>query len=601
MARSIGKKFLCFILTVGVLCSALVWSVAADKPDVDIPPNWYGFSADELHYEEVDGTYYIYTVNNNEASIINVHTTYRGPEKTVLTLPATLGGCPVTTLGDIERTPEIFLYLNYNDEDDEYEYDPGLKYITKIIIPEGCEYIADMSLWCGDSQDKDPEFNFVFPTSLKKIYGYPITAMVTDGAYGKLFVVPECEYTDFYWFYEEARMSLLFDTVVVPARYPELVIEINGGICSDYDNDYLGDVLYLPANLTNETVLETFFYYDWDDEGNDMIPFLKWHMDFEIHCAPDCEWLSVFAKPEYEDEIQDFIVTDVVPATSIAFDNETVYIAQGDYRDIAAKTYPSEAMWKTCDYVSSNPEVVKINENSGRITALKEGTATITATHCERGFTDSYNVVVLPEGAELPPDEPATEEPTTEEPTTEEPSTEEPTTEEPTTEEPTTEEPTTEEPTTEEPTTEEPTTEEPTTEEPTTEEPTTEEPTTEGPTTEEPTTEEPTTEEPTTEEPTTEEPTTEEPTTEEPTTEEPTTEEPTTEEPTTEEPTTEEPTTEEPTTEESTTEEPTTEEPTTEEPPTGSDGESFFARLWNFLVRIYRYIVNVFKTIFGVE
>ena len=545
MARSIGKKFLCFILTVGILCSALVWSTAADKPDVDIPPNWYGFSADELHYEEVDGTYYIYTVNNNEASIINVHTTYRGPEKTVLTLPATLGGYPVTTLGDIEKAPEIFSYLNYNGEDYEYEYDPGLKYITKIIIPEGCEYIADRSLCCGDSQDKDPEFNFVFPTSLKKIYGYPITAMVTDRAYGKIFVVPECEYTDFYWFYEEALMALMFDTVVVPARYPELVIDINDHY-TGYGHGFDGDAIYLPASLTNETVLEAFFYYDWDDEGNDMVPFLRWYLDFEIHCAPDCEWLSVFTKPEYEDEIQDFIVTDVVPATSIAFDNETVYIAQGDYKDVAAKTYPAEAMWKTCDYVSSNPEVIKINENSGRITALKEGTATITATHCERGFTDSYNVVVLPEGTELPPDEPATEEPTTEEPTTEEPTTEEPTTDEPTTEEPTTEEPTTEEPTTEEPTTEEPTTEEPTTEEPTTEEPTTEEPTTEEPTTEEPTTEEPTTEEPTTEEP-------------------------------------------------------TTEEPTTEEPPTGNDGESFFARIWSFILHIYRFVVNTFKSIFGIE
>ena len=305
MARSIGKKFLCFILTVGVLCSALVWSVAADKPDVDIPPNWYGFSADELHYEEVDGTYYTYTVNNNEASIINVHTTYRGPEKTVLTLPATLGGYPVTTLGDIERTPRIFLYPNYNGEDYEYEYDPGLKYITKIIIPEGCEYIADCSLNFDDA-DKDPEFNFDFPTSLKKIYGRPIYAFIPYQIAGKLFIVPECEYTDFYGFYREAWESLLFDTVVVPARYPELVIKVNGDNESYYGNSFEGDVIYLPANLTNETVLETFFYYDWDDEGNDMIPFLKWHMDFEIHCAPDCEWLSVFAKPEYEDEIKDF-------------------------------------------------------------------------------------------------------------------------------------------------------------------------------------------------------------------------------------------------------------------------------------------------------
>ncbi|MBR6620423.1 MAG: Ig-like domain-containing protein, partial [Clostridia bacterium] len=54
----------------------------------------------------------------------------------------------------------------------------------------------------------------------------------------------------------------------------------------------------------------------------------------------------------------------------------------------------AEAVWTACDYVSSNPEVVKVDPYSGRITALAEGEATITATHVERGFVDTCTVKV---------------------------------------------------------------------------------------------------------------------------------------------------------------------------------------------------------------
>ena len=57
------------------------------------------FDTSTFLYETVDGVDYIYIVNNGEATILNIHIQYRGPEKIVLTLPTTLGGYPVKTIG----------------------------------------------------------------------------------------------------------------------------------------------------------------------------------------------------------------------------------------------------------------------------------------------------------------------------------------------------------------------------------------------------------------------------------------------------------------------------------------------------------------------
>jgi hypothetical protein len=91
------------------------------------------------------------------------------------------------------------------------------------------------------------------------------------------------------------------------------------------------------------------------------------------------------------------IITDVTPAEYIAFPEETVNIHVGDVVDLEAKTYPTDAIWTACDYDVSDPSIVKIDDYSGRITALKEGTVTVTATHCERGFVDTCTVNVVPE------------------------------------------------------------------------------------------------------------------------------------------------------------------------------------------------------------
>ena len=344
---------------------------------------WHLFS-DELLYDTVNGSEYIYIVENGEASILNVQINYWGPEKLPFVFPEKLGGYPVTTIGygDVE----VFLYLKYgNDFVSENvtkwaEYDPSLLYVSEIIIPEGYKYINDRAFSCVTEK-------ISFPKSLRSVFGRAFDYLYTsvNDNNEKCLVLPECSFS-----------------------YSALDYSIDCGGCNKFvtlpsriDSSYFVECLryynssvYFPSNYSYNSVLNSFYYFEaaagdsgeiWPIRGTSMT----------LHCAPDSEFLQVFEDYEIPNGLT--IVTDVTPAEHIEFPDETVNIHVGDVVDLEAKTYPTDAIWTACDYEVSDPSIVKIDDYSGRITALKEGTVTVTATHCERGLVDTCTVNVVPE------------------------------------------------------------------------------------------------------------------------------------------------------------------------------------------------------------
>ncbi len=354
---------------------------------------YWGYANKNWLTETVGGVKYAYKVENGEAAILNIQTNYYESNDFVLTLPTSLGGYPVTTIGDSEEQVEVLMYLSYTDSlyPEGYnpetgiiaEHDPAFGYDSKIIIPEGYEYIEDMAFYLSNNI-------WSFPKSLKYIGKYNFVGVKIEGNPEDTFIYPECGAGEFDpMLYTNVVNGLYsYKKIIPPSR-------VKGDVQILFHNEktYQGEI-YIPANYTYEELYDTFFYNEPSlGNGGEIMPT---RVSATIHCAPDCEWLSIFnTKTYYEDfTYWDQIVTDVIPATSIAFDCDTVNLKVGEYKDIEAKTYPEEALWTACDYVSSDPSVVKVDEYSGRITALKGGTATITATHCERGFTDSYTVNV---------------------------------------------------------------------------------------------------------------------------------------------------------------------------------------------------------------
>ncbi len=116
------------------------------------------FEEEDLCFETLNGVDYIYIVDNGEATILNVRTNYIGPNETVYVFPTHLGGYPVTTLGDIKyENIGVFAYMKLPNEEwpanpsGNYDVDPGLYYVSAIVIPEGYKYIGGYSFACFDN------------------------------------------------------------------------------------------------------------------------------------------------------------------------------------------------------------------------------------------------------------------------------------------------------------------------------------------------------------------------------------------------------------------------------------------------------------------
>ncbi len=397
--KKLGKKIISLILVLCMFISVIAFDVLASTQSVS---DYHYYNLAEYALPEgycteiVDGTLYAYLVEDGEAFILNIQTNRCGPDKTVLTLPTMLGGYPVTSIGTPNDHRYIFEYLSYTDSlypegYDEAtglgysECDPGLSYVSKIIIPEGYKHIySGAFLMCVN-------LAFSFPKSLETMQGSLFDELYTDVPAqlgNKCVILPECKYYDYTssLYTRPIFIDGSNDTVVLPSRDVDFSLALTEAINSEKYS------LYLPANLSVDKLKYVFFNPYYGDYG------VEWHSNYNCttyYCAPDSEFLSLFE--EHGAHKYATIITDVTPAEYIEFPEEIVNIHVGDVVDLEAKTFPTEAIWTACDYEVSDPSIVKIDEYSGRITALKEGTVTVTAKHCERGFVDTCTVNVVPE------------------------------------------------------------------------------------------------------------------------------------------------------------------------------------------------------------
>ncbi len=391
-----------FLIVVLIFSLSVIDSFAESVEDVDymVHSAEYYFQGIEenLCFETVDGSDYIYIVVDGEAVLLSFRTNFKGPEKSVFTLPTFLGGYPVTTIGyeiksnGSKRSYDASWFIHHGDDVfTEYpeliyypDWDPGLNYVSCFVIPEGYRKICNNSLAGVGCQVS-------FPKSLRTISGTPFEGLYTDvrsDTNKKFTVLPECQYinpTSFPIAYS------VWGATYFPSR-----------LGSEWLVDYFyrGEI-YIPYNYSYKTITSSFFFYYYDPVSDEQ----QWQADQEknygkntiVHCAPDSEFLKAYNAITLNNYYT--VITDVVPAEYIAFPSDVVNVSVGEVMDLEAKTYPAEAIWTACDYTVSDPSIVKIDEYSGRITALKEGTVTVTATHCERGYVDTctVNVTTKPE------------------------------------------------------------------------------------------------------------------------------------------------------------------------------------------------------------
>ncbi len=392
--NKLAKRALSILVIFCVLAGIVAFDTLAQGQPI-VKYHYYNLAEyilpDGYRTDIVDGILYAYVVENGEAAILNIQTQRSDMEKSPMVFPTELGGYPVTTIGGDQC--EIFLYLSYTDslypegydEGTGYgyaEYDPNRNCISEYVIPEGYKYIEAHAMY---SLGK-----VTFPKSLRIIDGSAFDMLYTyvDENNGKHTFLPECYYTNLLSLSHMLYAANL-ESIILPSRIEENSSQLLNLLRT-------GSVLYVPSNISVEKFSDALYYFE-AAAGDSGEIWPRRDATCTIHCASDSEFLSVFE--EYGDHPYATIITDVTPAEYIAFPSETVNVNVGEVMDLEAKTYPSDAIWTACDYTVSDPSIVKIDEYSGRITALKEGTVTVTATHCERGYVDTctVNVTTKPE------------------------------------------------------------------------------------------------------------------------------------------------------------------------------------------------------------
>ena len=99
-------------------------------------------------------------------------------------------------------------------------------------------------------------------------------------------------------------------------------------------------------------------------------------------------------------------VRDKIPVTGIKMDKQQLALAQGQKETLRASMIPANADDRRVTWISSEPLVAEV-DGAGTVTALKEGTAVITATSKEGGYTAACQVTVTKEEEPVKPEEPA--------------------------------------------------------------------------------------------------------------------------------------------------------------------------------------------------
>lgn len=95
----------------------------------------------------------------------------------------------------------------------------------------------------------------------------------------------------------------------------------------------------------------------------------------------------------YDADTVVFNIADPIAATGVSVTPATASLVEGATQQLSAMIEPNDATNKSVTWESSAPAIATVS-TTGLVTAVSEGTATITATTADGGFTDTCAVTV---------------------------------------------------------------------------------------------------------------------------------------------------------------------------------------------------------------
>lgn len=130
---------------------------------------------------------------------------------------------------------------------------------------------------------------------------------------------------------------------------------------------------------------------------------------FRQTVAPNEQWFfapTIYEVNGSEPTIQDLLnpSSGNVAANGISLSTNNLNLDVGESQNLVASVSPSNATDQSVAWASSNSSVVTVN-SGGLVTALSEGSVTITATTVDGGYTEEATISVSDSGGSNPPTE----------------------------------------------------------------------------------------------------------------------------------------------------------------------------------------------------
>ena len=179
---------------------------------------------------------------------------------------------------------------------------------------------------------------------------------------------------------EDGRIEVVFDSYMIPSTVSDIVLLDNESNIIEYNLNYDDS-----ETDVNGVVFARIYYLELSDDVT--------IDDVKVLQVPDT--LLNYANNAVAEYDYDFTKPDgPISVTGVTLDQTELKMYISDTAELKATVEPSDADNQNVTWTSDNEDVATVDEN-GKVTGKKPGTANITVTTEDGGYTDSCKVTVL--------------------------------------------------------------------------------------------------------------------------------------------------------------------------------------------------------------
>ena len=347
------KRIFCFLI-VAVLSLYMTMFVSADDDYVYKEPD-YGYSSPVKYFDSSDGRYSYVIDSEGKAYFRSSHE----EDITVLYIPDEIDGHPIVGIYD--------MYINS-------------PCVTKIVYSSGIKTVCTCGLAPTSYSDSVPLCSIVLNEGLERI-----SKNANSERYSSNLKKTECPFLIL-----PKSLSYIGEYGISARNYKNIVFQSDpvtvqcsvSALGEDWDGEcsvYLTD--------SAKQMDPGCFYYVW---RRDLPDFIYYFPDDRVHVYGNGDSYP-FPVEKYTENFWE----SIKETEKVTLDKSEVQLKAGKSAEINASIYPTDAYDGRVFYVSLDEETASV-DSEGKITALKDGTATIRAVAASGAYADCTVTVGTP-------------------------------------------------------------------------------------------------------------------------------------------------------------------------------------------------------------